>query len=361
MDWRNFSDSIHEDEYGRLVLALKALAANPTELALIEMEDVRSLAARGLLRKRTKPALIQFFDNWSMIALRARISEADVRLLRDVAAQPSHLLDADEDDLAGIDLKPLAKRRVLRCVSELLDKSLWKELPTLTETDDGTAQNSATAAPQVAAPQTAFLFGTLLTNANGHCVSSPETLLDEKFSRFVAVGQTTTPTRLVTTHARAGVNIEAVDFSMGTIMDLSPIVAMVGDPTKMLANVEFIDLSINRVEAAQWNNLCVLLDTVSQTNGALVIVGNPIASTDAKDKFEDLALTQPGKLLRLIWIPKSWLEAGHWKNLLGKNVSQALIDSVYDAHVAFYTHLARLRRSPAFPRLEAHKLRIFKD
>ena len=190
-------------------------------------------------------------------------------------------------------------------------------------------------------------------------VASRQTIMDEKYEQLLTP-LTTTPSRLMAT-VEEGAAVSAVDMSMGTIVDLSKVVELL---TPHNATLEFVDLSFSRIDETQAAHVEALLNLVREKNGAVVVNGNPIATTDGKQFFEDLALQQNKieLLLSLIWIPKAWLAGQHWRNVLGNKVSNDVAHAVHLSHVSFYRRIQQLRNRLAHSKhTSIAKLRILLD
>jgi hypothetical protein len=163
-------------------------------------------------------------------------------------------------------------------------------------------------------------------------------LLDENMAGALRGGAPTVQSSLANADPDA---TRCLDFSGGYLGDLLPLVTAV----RKFTNVVKVDVSMNRIEAsaAQFQLLKQLAQELASRGGALVIYGNPIASSDASASWSAFAVEGATRadprarhpFFSVIWIMRQWLDAKTWLLLLDNDARKAG-DKVYAAHKAFF-------------------------
>jgi hypothetical protein len=115
--------------------------------------------------------------------------------------------------------------------------------------------------------------------------------------------------------------------------------------------VSLIDLHINRIEATaeQFAYVKVLTGLMAARKGALVVWGNPIASTDALKWMSDFAQhasahDESHPFFHLVWILEKWITDKKWLNVLGTYGSE-VADTVAAAHFVFFDSTKSAKRA----------------
>jgi hypothetical protein len=126
--------------------------------------------------------------------------------------------------------------------------------------------------------------------------------------------------------------ITSLNLSCNNLLDVDlPIIA---NFVTQCPNCSIVDVSLNRFYGNDEKRRLI----VDEARGTLLrqpaikvvdICFNPVASVDRADLFHRLSREA---LAKLIWVPKIWLSAGRWKDML----PEANVELVEETHNKFY-------------------------
>lgn len=364
MSWQTICAALKEDENSLLIQALKNIVHDAEDLALIDIEDLKRIADRGFLLKKTKPLLYKYFDNWSVFSHRIPGLNAEaLQELQSVAPVPSYLVDIEEYELSECkNVSYVVKNFAIKKVFDFFAARHWSNLFTVEEYKPN-ADASTDLEKQEREKKEEFrkMYEKLFERKKGCYLVRDETVVDNNKEPNVLKGYTTTPSRLLKEHLYNSDQYMAIDLAVGTIENLDQETM---DLLKQFDLAELIDISDNRITEKDKEQITILLTLVSKNNGALVICKNPIVTKQQLPNpyFQDLALSSPADFLRLIWIQKSELEDYAIINrVLGNQVSEKVKQDVLASHKAFYSHLAWFKHGYPFFFTNLYRLRILKD
>ena len=104
-----------------------------------------------------------------------------------------------------------------------------------------------------------------------------------------------------------------------------------------------VDVSWNRIEVDQFENMQKVAKTMYERKGALVVHGNAVVSPSDDCVQENLqkwaAAESLGTLLHTMWISPNWVCARAWEYAFYDSactVSRSVLDAIEQAHVSFY-------------------------
>jgi len=125
--------------------------------------------------------------------------------------------------------------------------------------------------------------------------------------------------------------VKYLDLTRATLFpeDLPYITSLV----EKMKSCEIVNLSFNRIHIT--DNMLQLLTNLLQIGHVryVNIVGNALASMDGKVLFNSLSQDD---LKKIIFIPKSWISPGHWKDLIEGSEKQELVEKT---HTEFYDYV----------------------
>lgn len=133
-------------------------------------------------------------------------------------------------------------------------------------------------------------------------------------------------------------SVKTLNLSKCNLLDRD--MELIFDAVRLLPNCSIVDLSWNRlsgVDNTNFNITLIELLTIEHID-FVVVAGNPIATVDRKDLYQNMDLEL---LKKIVWIPKDWIGPGTWKRVIGDVLDpnlQERIEAIERSHNCFYSH-----------------------
>lgn len=254
---------------------MQTQAETPAELTLLPSRSLATLYQSGFMKRATFERMMMAFNNWGIIQTLLNLTHNQTEQLYAINFEPSDLIE-NKNALDDVQLKPATKRRIIMLAQKLfgIDENQYHY-----DYDDQLALN----AKQIT--QFPFALNTLFSAIHPfaiHEIFTSDQLIDVTLTR-VTVGGLHIADVLDAIHDKS--HISALEFNLGWISDLAPLIARIHD----FPNVVLLDLSTNRIGVDQFNNMKLLSAAMALCNGACIIHGNPILSRDGITQFIQFA------------------------------------------------------------------------
>lgn len=307
-----------------------ALADSPAELVFVPRAELKLLSRRGFVKHSVAQRIIDALNDWLIVVDAARLSRASLPLLRAVCDVPSKAASGSKlKALRSIGLKPAS----VRIVESICESLAQVERYDSDDDDDGLVDSTVESSESVEK-----LFSGIRLREDdddgddGNVVrgrSLNDALVAEEF------GENHIAKLLDAVENKD--RIVFIDLHNGWFTDIGPLVSRLS----AFRNVTLIDMSITKVAPSQFDNLTTIASVMVERNGAVNVAGTPLASSKSADQwaaFGAAAIKDPkvlSQLLRIIWIPRDFVDDRLWLGRLGKSLA-TLEEAVKRAHNAFY-------------------------